>query len=413
MAFKLVKEEQAPEKGFGEKLGRGAAQFAKGSIPVAAGIFGDVGKLVNDFIAAPLSEAITGKKSVPYEESLIGKAIPTTAQHKKVLEENIPYLKPENKMERFIDELGTDAASLFLGGPTKIAMGSKAIKAGSAALGSNLFGELVTDLTGDEKKGAYAKMGSMFTLSMLNKPGAQKAVSELYGKAAQNLPKDAQVNAGRLQQNLNNLKGRVLAGRKPSDLAPSEKFVVDQADRVLGSVQNGNMNVNTAIAAKRSLNEELQNIFNIAPSKQSRVRAKRLASEINQSLNQTLRDYGKSNPQWYKDFSAADKAFGTIAQSNYISNAISSHLAYHPVTHGLLHALGVTGGASGLVVPYQIVKLSHRFIASPALRKHYIGVLKSAAQEDATTMNKEVEKLDREIQKEDRTKKKKYKLVQP
>lgn len=417
MPFQLLPEEKKLEPGVIEQTGRLGAQAAKGVGSTLAGAVGDVGNLLN-MIAKPVYEAVSGQPGVEYEETYLGKAFPTTATHKSRLEKGIPYLKPQNKLEKFVDEVASDATAVFLPGkkiPGIRKAPTLARRAGNAlttSLGANVVGKGVEMWTGDEQKGAYAKMGSLFLLSMLNRPGASEAASSLYQTADQQLSRAATTNATGLQQRLTSLQTRVLAGRGYADLAPSERFVVDQADRVLRQIQNGTINVNTAVAAKRSLNEELTSVLQTAPTRQVGQRARVLATEINHSLRDTLEGYSSQNPQWWTNFSQADQAFGTIAQSNFMTRAINQHIKYNPVTHGLLHLLGVgTGVATKAIVPYQAAKIAYRAAMSPTIRNHYMKVLTSAAAEDAVTMNKEIEKMDKVLQKEEKSRKKKYQLL--
>lgn len=413
MPFKILPDEPKKSSLSSESIHRLPAQAASGVAALAPGIFGDVASAVNNYVAGPIAGAITGGESIPYEETPIGKLLPTTATHKKNLQEAIPYLKPKNDVEKFTNDVVEDAGSIFLPGVALTKMGLRgvsALRSFAASLGANSSGEFVKDITGDEQKGAYAKMGTMFLFSALNKPGVQKEIGSLYQRADKLLPANATTNANKLTSELTRLKNQVLSGRQPGDLAASEKFVVDEADTVLRQIKDGNINVNTLKSTLRSLNEKLQKAIYESPDKATRVRAKSLAKGINKAINNTLSDYGKTNPKWWKLQKGANEAFGAVQQSNFITRFIEHNVAGNPLTHGLLHALGVTAGGAGAVIPYQASKLMYRIYKSPELRKHYARIVSSAASENASVMNKEIKKLDEGLSKEDSSKKK-FRLV--
>jgi hypothetical protein len=415
MAFKLVDQKPKEEPSKLEALHRVPAQALKGAVAVVPGIFGDVASAINNWVAGPIFKAITGEEPIEYEKTLLGKLLLTTAQHTKSIEEAIPYFKPKNKVEQSINDIFQDAASLFLPGGvlTKAGLrGTSLLKSFATSIGSNSAGEFVSAWTGDPQKGAYTKMGTMFLLSAINKPTATKEISKLYDKADELLPHDATVKATVLKSELKGLKKQVLNGRQPRDLAPSEKFVIDQANTVLRQIKkDGTANVSTLKDSLRSLNENLQKAVYEAPDKSVRVRAKILASEINTSINSTLKDYGERNPEWWKIQKSANDAFGTMQQSNFISNFIQDNVVGNPITHGLLQALGVVGVSATAVLPYQAVKLVYRIAKSPTLAKHYSRIVSSAASENIQVMNREIKKLDDELKIDDKKKSNKFRLL--
>jgi hypothetical protein len=386
------------------------ARTATNLTGLATGLPGDIASLINRFVAAPLTE-FAGNKPLPYEETYLGKVLPTSQQTTEGLRSLAPeYLKPQNKVEEFVDDVINDTALLFSPAKTKVpyaktaSTAAKYLKPFAVSLGANLVGKGVEDISGhDPQKTAWAKTGSLFLLSLLSKPAAAKYASQLYKEAESALPKGATVDASRLQNNLENLKQKISAGRPISSLAPSEKFVVDEVDNVLGLVKNGRMDVNTAWASKRSLNEKLEKVLFDTPEKRAQARARKTASQIQHELSQTLDTYGHLNPQFGKPFRSAEEAFGTIAQSNVVSKFVENNLKYSPVTSGLIHLFhGPIGGAAAqAAAPYQVAKLTYRIAKSPTLAKYYGKVLQAAASEDAAIFNRELERLDKALQKEE------------
>jgi hypothetical protein len=372
----------------------------------AIGLPGDVLSLLNNFIASPLSKAVTGEGK-PYEETMIGKLIPTSEKHKEALQSISPdYLKPRNQVEQLADDIIADTAALALPvgraartaqGIKKASMATKIPRAFGISLGANLVGEGVKDFTADQGKASLAKIGTLFALSLINKNSAAKHVGELYKKAESAIPEGAQIEASGLTNTLNRLKKEVSMGTK----APSEKFIIDEVDAVLSKIKKGKITPREAWAAKRSLNEKLEKVLYETPKKEAQARARKLSSRIQDSLDQTLQSYGKKNPEFYESFKQAQEGFSTLAKSNVISRFVENNLKYSPLTAGLLHLFQGPIGASAATaaIPYEGLKLLYRVKESPILAKYYGNALKAAAKEDAIAFNRELKKLDSALQK--------------
>lgn len=392
-------------KEFVENAAQTGARLGSRALETVAGFGGDVFNLLNEFVAGPTYEKITGEKALPYEETYLGKVLKPSSYFQEQSEKlSKGYTSPKNKVDKFLDDVVKDTTSLlFRFGNVKNWFSPSPTKAAITSIGSNLIGEGVKDLSGDEKKGAYAKAGSMFLLSLLNKPSAASYAADLYKKARSALPVDATQNASALSTNLNNLKDKVLAGRPSTALSDSEKFILNEVDKVLGLVKDGKININSAWAAKRSLNENLVKVLYDTPERTAKAGAKKLATEIQHNLKNTIEDYGAKNTSFGVPFKEADQAFGTIAQSNVVSKFVDNNLKYKPEIAGLVHLLGFSAGVATGVAPYQTGKLLYRIYKSPVLAKYYGNVLKAATDQNVQTFNRELEKLDKALKKEEKT----------
>jgi hypothetical protein len=112
MAWELVEEGPASYAGWAPKGPASYAGWAPKPLPKigrnisrqvsnigtrAVGLPGDILSTINEYAAKPLSKAITGKKPLEYEETLLGKILPTTETHRKGIEEITgEYFKPQN-----------------------------------------------------------------------------------------------------------------------------------------------------------------------------------------------------------------------------------------------------------------------------------------------------------------------------
>ena len=203
MPFEILPDESTTSDTV-KSIVRQPARTAANLTTRAIGLPGDILSLVNDLVAAPLSSAVTGQEKIPYEKTWIGKAIPTTEQHRQNLQSATgEFLKPQNDVEKFVDDVLEDTALLFVPS-SRVAKGTKDAKGFSQglrnlskALGANLAGEKVSQVTGNKTAGDLTKGGALFLSSLLDQPKVAKQVAALYQKAEQNLPKNAYIVTGK------------------------------------------------------------------------------------------------------------------------------------------------------------------------------------------------------------------------
>lgn len=423
MPYKTIQEQEPKKDSIGiETSYRIPALASSGIAATAAGMFGDIAKTVNDLIAAPLTKHVFGQEPVPYEQTHLGKILPTTAQHQKTLEENISFLKPKNKLERFFQDIAKDAASLYL--PGKIfKMGRYAmtpLRSLGISTAANVAGAGTGLWTGDKSKGDMVKGGSMIALSLFNPTSAKNISQNLYQSANNILPANATVSSANQISRLNDLERKILQGRQAGNAAPSEKFVLDEIDKFKNLEKNGQINMRSLVAQNRSFNEERsKKIFELT-DRASKARAKELAHEISHITKDTMKQYGKQNPKWLEYQEAADKAHSAIAQSNYISRLLEKFMKGRPEALAHIFGIGIPAGtayftpigASGGLAAYQAAKIGTRIIKSPELRNHYSKVLGAAAADNAKLVNKELDELEDKIEKDQPTPKSRYRIVQ-
>lgn len=374
----------------------------------AVGLPGDIFSLINEYIARPTQKAFGGGEGVPYEETLLGKALPTTEAHRKGIERvSGEYLKPKNESEKFIDDVIEDTALLFSPGGMLTKTG-KTVKGAQQlyrnlgkAVTANIAAEGVKGFAQDERAGDYAKIGSLVILSLLDKPSAAKQIGNLYKNAENALPPNASQSASKLSSDMNKLIHRITKGRPTSVLSKEEKFVTDQAENVLSLVQNGRIGIDQAWAQLRTVNKHLDDILPELPWK-ARKGVKSNITSINQSINDTLKDYGKSNPNFAKNFHPAQKAIETMHRSNAISNWVSNNVRIPLMNEFILHMFGGVPGevTSTAFVPYKAGQVAYRIARSPALRQIYGDALMAASKENVGSFNKFLNKLDKEFSKE-------------
>lgn len=402
MPFELMPETSDQQsESFVSQGVRATARTASRVGEQIAGAPGDIFSLVNEYIARPITEKVTGKPGVSYEETTLGKILPTTQEHRKRTKKAFSgYTEPQNKIETFIDDVVQDATALSIPGFKAGKLAKTAFSSLAKSTGANILGDLAKDITADDKKGAYTKLGSLFLFSLFDKPRAAKAVGELYKPIAEKVGNLSPVNASALENNLSNLKSKVSKGT----IAPSEKFIIDEVDSILSKIKDGKITPEEAWATKRSLNEKLSKVLFDIPRKADQARARKLSQSILGDLDGVLKQTAKQDPKFYKDLKAADKAFGTIAKSNLVSNFIEKNLKYSPITSGLMHVFqgSVGSGIATAALPYEVGKILYRITKSPELAKHYAKTLSAAAVEDSVVMNREIMNLDNKLKNQEK-----------
>lgn len=399
-----VTEESAPES-----VARNTARTGSNVTSLGLGFAGDMFSLINEYIAKPVTEAVTGTKGLPYEETTLGKVLPTSSFHKKSFESvGGDYLKPKNEIEKFLDGAIENTALLYSPGSIttrggKVLTGAqKQFRNFTKGVGAELFGKAAEDISGDPSSGKWARIGSLFALSIMDKQGAAKQIASLYKNAENAIPEGATTSSRSLENSMDSLIHKITKGRPSSNLSTSQKFVVDQAENVLKLTKNGQIPVDQAWAQLRTINEELSTILPNLPWQQ-RKGVRTMALEINSSLNKTLESYGKSNTAFAKNFHPAQEAFSAMAQSNFVGNWVQRNIKHPILSEGLVLLLGssAVSAASKAAVPYKAAQLMYRINKSPALTKMYGETLKSAANENIKQFNYNLQKLDEAIQLEE------------
>lgn len=395
--------DEEPEESSAASGLRNVARQGSNLATRAIGLPGDLFSLVNEYIANPTVKAFGGSE-VPYEDTLLGRAIPTTETHRKGVESVTgEYLKPKDRVERFVDDVIEDTALLLVPGGKGTKLTRAVPKSFMTSVGANLSGKAAEDLSGSESVGNATKLGSMFFLSLLSAPKAAEKLSQLYKNAEKNLPADATTSAERLKESVLGLKEKVTKGRPIGNLAPSEKFVIDEIEKIESLIKDGKINVNQAWAQKRSLSENLQKHVFDTVDRGAQTKAKQLAKPLTHFLNESIGQYGKKNPRFYEPFKQAEEGFGVMAKSNFVSNWVDKNITSLPATTGLLHLFGSTTAKAGsaAAVPYYATKIGYRVAKSPVLRKMYTEALGAATRDDAAAFAKILNKMDEKLQQEE------------
>ena len=377
MAFKLV-QDQSEEESFGKGILR------QGGRAVASGVTGAVGGIGDLANLASRGAEKIGLASPEGAEEFRKKTL-TSEKVRRGLEEQFPSLKPRNKIEKFSDDVFETAAGLGK---------SSLLKKFGLSIGSNIAKESVDQFQGEEnsKSGQYTKAGVLFLGSMIDPKKAAQEASKKYQQAQSLLPQGSQVPARNLVNKLDSLESNITKGRPKSSLSSAENFVIQQIDKTKGLVKNGQISIEQAAAQKKSLYEDLGNLY--AEFGQAGAKTvKNQSKNIPKFLNQTLEEYGKYNPEYYKTLKQADELYGTIASSKGFERWISNTFKNTPITKmAIFGALSPANEAGKLL--YKIGK-------SPEMRKLYAKAIGEATEYNAKSFAKTAEQLDSLLKEEE------------
>lgn len=315
-------------------------------------------------------------------------------------------LEPKNQWEEKADTLISDFAALAIPVPGNQL---KLLKPALLALGGNAVSEGVGQIGGTEKQKAYAKIGTILAGSMINPKSAEKLKDSLYKQAREAKPADADVTANTLVKRADEFEKQLLKG-DPS--AGSKKKSLSLIKELKDKVKNNKINVDELEEFKRNINEARSGLYDeFKIDKLGRKTAKRNLDHVSKLVDDTLNEYGKTNPEWESFYRPANEVHGAIAESKRARNVIG-RVAKKYGMHTILPALGIGhfGGAPALggiaataAAGTAIVgggEILAKFAKSPTLQKHYMNLVNSALKEDVVAVHENLKKLKKELEKD-------------
>jgi hypothetical protein len=381
MTYELIEEEE-PDRNPLQKVGR---QVGKAAAAGVGGFVGGVGDLANlASVGLEKVGAISPEGGKEFRDRTL-----TSGKIKEGFQEQFPSLKPENKIERFSDDVFETIGSLGTGGPGKTAA-FKLLRKFGLSLGANLGKEVVDQVASEEnsKASQYTKTGILFLGSLINPKLAASEAAKKYSQAEKLLPQGANVSSTKVINQLNTIENGITKGRPKSSLSNAELFVIDKIDKARNLDQNGRIDINQLVAQKKSLNEDLGNLFpefGQAGTKSVRNQAKR----VNRALNEAIDEYGASNPEYLKNLRAADEIYATMAKAEGFGDWVRQNFPHSPWSRaGLLFVEKSLG---------QVPKILYKAWKSPEIRNLYVKAIGKAASEDAKEFAKVMDQLDKKL----------------
>lgn len=297
------------------------------------------------------------------------------------------YTEPQGEWEKMGDDFTQDVTRMVIpGGKVKnamyIATGANVVKKGMEKLG---FSESAQDV---------GKLGTMFTLSLINPKGVQNFYTQKYRDAAGALP-DVELPAKNLRSTLNYLESKLNQGITSE---PTKKRVLSVVDNLRSKIQGGKINSKELWESKKDINK-------IMGDPELFQYAEHYFPRLTKRMNFLL----KKSPELPKEFKdsliAGDQAFGSLHQSQKASRFLKKlnpgkgigGILIAQALHSPEHLPAVAGGLAaggGVVKSYELLK---RINSNPTMRKYYLNMIKSASEENAANAAHYMHKLEKEL----------------
>lgn len=297
------------------------------------------------------------------------------------------YTEPQSEREAMSDEFFQDAARMIAGG-------GKIKNALYLATGGNVVKKGMKELGFSAEAQDAGKLGTMFTLSMINPKGIQNFYEKKYSDAQKLLP-NMDLNAKNLESTLNVLEKKLHQGITSE---PTTRRVLNVVEELKGKIKNGKINSQELWASKKAINK-------IAGDPELFQFSEHYFPKLTKRMNYIL----KKSPQLPKEFKQSliegDQAFGALHQSQKSSRFLSklhpgkgiagllAATALHAPEH--LGAVAATAGVGGTAV--KGYELMQRINANPTMRKYYLNMIKAASQENAANASHYMRKLEDEL----------------
>ena len=413
---KEVIENEEPEEGFLKRGLRTAGRSAARATETVLGAPRAIGEFLESIVPEKALKAGAEKIGIrePVEKALelTKKAAPYKLFPKSEdIRENVTKfifgekLEPKNEWERKSDDLVSDFAALALPLP-----GSqlKVIKPALLALGGNLASELSEHMGGSKNQQTLAKLGTILAGSMINPKAAEGLKSELYKKAAQSLPDDATVASRNLKNSVEDLKRNI----KKGGISDADKPALKEISKIEKLIHGEQIGVDVLQEIKKKINVARGSIYKQLEGNKSGIKtAKFRLDQVAKSVDNSLKEYGKQNPEWQTYYRQGNEVHGAIEQSKLARNKITNVLRKLG-PHSVLAILGIghAGGAPALAgtaaatgVGAGIVgggEIAARALKSPTLRKLYFDLIKSGLKDDVVAIRENAKKLEKELEKE-------------
>lgn len=352
----------------------------------ALGAPGDVLSLLNEIIARPLSEKLTGKPSQSFEESLLGQFIPTSERlHKGIEEFAGEKIRPETTSEEL---LGTTAG--FLG--SMLGFGTKGLgKAGQIPFTAKKIPATVKTVLSafapatafvSAKKAdlpPWMQVGATIGTSLLTHRLTNKSIpqisKDLYVKSDK-LAKNVLMPAEKLNRRLDNLQQIMSKGLTTAPKSRINTLI----NEINGKASGGAIPLSDLIQFRKDI-IEVGKEFTKEQMKGSEVFWKPFRATIDNTIN----DY--KNPEFQKTFREANSLYRGIQESKKMESFLKKHwqgtalgLGGEYLLKQVGHSLGIpTIGVLGGIKTYNFINSLRK---NPGFRKAYKDLLKNATNEN-------------------------------
>jgi len=375
---------EAIRKPLVQKLRMPGTEFATSLL----GAPGDVMAFVNQLIAKPITEKITGREGVPFEETPLGAIIPTSERLHRGFEEIAgEKIRPETTGEEI---LGTTAG--FLG--SMLGLGAKGIgKPGRLPFTTKQMPAAVkTVLSAFAPASAYvgakkadlppwavasAAIGtSLLTHKLTNKTIGQMK-NDLYAMS-DTLSKDVMLPSKNLVSRLDNLQGIMSKGLRTGPKSRINTLI----EEMKGKAGGGAILLEDLIQFRKDIIEVGKEF-----TKDQLKGSETFWKGLRQSVDNSIQDYEKTNPKFSQAFRQANSLHRGLMESKRMETFLNKHRTLSGLAgiggglSALLKSVLGVGQVSGLAA-IKAYNFTRAMTRNPGLRKAWKDVFKNAVNEN-------------------------------
>lgn len=339
---------------------------------------------------ANLIRGAFGKK--PIEEGQGAKSnvrLPSQQKLREFSEEKTKgYTKPRGPWEEFGGEIVSDTAPMLALG------GAGLVRSLATSAAGNLAKEGVKLFGGGETAQNLTKLGTMIIGGSINPGAAQKATTAAYNTRDALLPRGARTSTNSLERALSAIENKSMSGGPSPASAEIQRYTTGLRSRM----DRGSIPVKELTDAKVKIN---QNRGKFGFTKDD----KRLYNDIAHAVDESLEQYGKRNPAFYKAHKAADAMHGVIQEGSKYTRQLIKHIK-SPLKSSVGAVIGYaapikTGVAAATAFSAaKSYEVFSRIQKNPDLRKLYAQMMLESSRNNIPTAIKALHKLDEKYLKE-------------
>lgn len=166
-------------------------------------------------------------------------------------------------------------------------------------------------------------------------PEIEGHIAGLYNKVATSLPAEAKVLPANLKKAIDEIKINTAI------LSPDEKSLLQSLETIKNEIEPASKIVSQYGPIKLPLQEyDVNKLVGTKKSLNSIIKwdtdagVKNQLKKIQKAISQDIKEYGKTNPEWYDAFKEADKLYGDVAKREKLEN-ILGHKATNYATDSL------------------------------------------------------------------------------
>lgn len=400
--------EQPKQKSSNASINKSIIRYGGRSLSRAAetavGLPGDLINLIKTGLTYGLTKA-TGADPEDISKLMNRRQLltpPTSSDLKSLSEETTKgFTKPENKLEEFSDNVISDLTSLAVPIKGRVPF----LRALGTSLGANVAKEGVGYVGGSEGAQEATKLGALFLTGLAAGKSADKLKNNLYEKSRDSIPKGTMIDTVVLGSKLNAVKNQISKGIS----TPTKTTVLKSIKDIEKKAKGGAMEFEDLVQAHHDLNEISadKKLFEELSKPHQKLLKARL-DKVKNVTGETINEKGAAIPGFLENWKNANEAHGAIVKSHKFRNTIkkltkakSSYLTTPALI--LLEALNpgsmlyVAGSVGAGLSAMKSGELISKFYNSPVLRKHYVELLKNAADENVKATIQSISKINREL----------------